>query len=397
MSTDSAPAGRARPIYLDYHATTPTDPRVAAVVLHHLTTAFGNASSADHAFGDEAEAAVEAARAEVAALVDVPPSWVVFTSGATESLNLAIQGFTAALARAGRRPRLAVSPVEHRAVLDTCEHLARDGRVELRYLRVDECARLDLDHLGEVCRAGVDLVAVMAANNEVGTVYPVDAVGALAEAHGAAFLCDATQAAGKVPIAAARAGVTFLTLSAHKFYGPKGVGALIVRRGAPLEAAQRGGSQERGMRSGTLNVPGIAGLGEAARLRRLEMVADEAAVAGRRDTLEAALIDHIPGLIVNGDRAARLAGNLHVSVPGAPNGAVVARLRDRVALATGAACSSGVEAPSHVLRAMGLPEALQDGALRIGLGKFTTDAELAAAAPLIAGAVHGARITLTAR
>lgn len=383
--------GRARPIYLDYHATTPTDPRVAAVVLHHLTTAFGNASSADHAFGDEAEAAVEAARAEVAALVNAPPAAVVFTSGATESLNLALQGFTAALARAGHRPRLAVSPVEHRAVLDTCAHLAREGRAELRWLRVDDRARLDLDHVEDVCRAGVDLVVAMAANNEVGTLYPVDAVGALAEAHGAAFLCDATQAAGKVPLLATRSGVTFLALSAHKFYGPKGAGALVVRRGAPLEAALRGGGHERGLRSGTLNVPGIAGLGEAARLRRAEMAADEPAIARRRDTMEATLLDAIPGLVVNGDRAARLAGNLHVSVPDVPNGAVVARLRERVALATGAACSSGVEAPSHVLRAMRLPQPIQDGALRLSLGKFTTDEDVSRAAAALAEAVHAAR------
>lgn len=384
-----------RPIYLDYHATTPVDPRVAAVVLHHLTEVFGNASSADHVMGDEAENAVEEARSQVAGLMDVSPEEVIFTSGATESMNLALQGFAHRFYRQeGRAPKVAISAVEHRAAIETARALAKANRISLTLLPVDNEAQIDLDALRQAADDGVELVCIMAANNEVGTLYPLHDIGAITQSVGATFLCDAAQAAGKVELSATRLGINFVALSAHKIYGPKGIGALIVRRGSSIDPIMFGGGHERGIRPGTINVAGVAGLGEACRLRRMEMRTDETAIAQLRDRLEVDLLRRIDGVVVNGSRANRLAGNLHISVPDVPNGAIIARLRDKLAIATGAACTSGVDAPSHVLQAMGLPHPVQDGALRLGLGKFTTSAEIDAAADLLDDAVSNARKAL---
>lgn len=380
-----------RPIYFDYHATTPVDPRVAEVILRHMTTDFGNASSVDHAYGDAAQETVSTARRQVAALVGTSHRSVVFTSGATESINLALRGLAYQPRPAARPLRVGVPPTEHKAVLDTCAWLARGGHAVVVGLTVDRHGRLDLGDLEEHCRRGLDLVCVMAANNEVGTITPMDQVGALAARYGVAVLCDATQAAGKISLQRDAWQLTFLALSAHKFQGPKGAGALIVPPDTLIEPLLSGGGHERGLRSGTLNVSGIAGLGEAARLRRLEMAVDEPRIAAERDYLQGRLLKLIPGMVVNGDQNSRLAGNLHFSVPDVPNSAVVARLRRTVALSTGAACSSGIVAPSHVLRAIGLPEDLVKGALRIGLGKFTTREEIDRAAVLIAQAVSEAR------
>lgn len=384
-----------RPIYLDYHATTPTDPRVVEVVTRHMTEVFGNASSTDHVFGDEAEAAVVTAGKQVASLVGAEPRSIVFTSGATESINLAIQGLVRAARRAGRdKLRIGLMPVEHRAVLDTCAALADVGLAELTLFRVDERARLDLEDFERKCHTGLDLVCVMAANNEVGTLYPIQQTVAIAHEHGALFFTDATQAAGKIPLDFTEWGIDLLALSAHKMYGPKGVGALVVAPGIRLEPVLYGGAHQRRLRSGTLNVPGIAGLGEACRLRVLEMATDEPRIAALRDRLQSLLSSTIPDLVVNGDLERRLAGNLHVSICGVPNGAVVGRLRRSVALSTGAACASGIEAPSHVLRAMGLPADRTEGALRIGIGKFTVEDEVDRAANLIACAVRQIRSVL---
>lgn len=386
------------PIYLDYHATTPTDPRVANVLLHYLTRAFGNASSADHVFGDEAEAAVASARAHVAGLVGSPARSVIFTSGATESINLALVGFAKARAEGAvcRPLRIGVSRMEHRAVLDTCRVLAETGAAQLRWMPVDGLGRVDLDGIENACRSGLDLLCLMAANNEVGTVYPVAVASDIAARYGVALFCDATQAVGKVPVRFTEWGVTLLALSAHKMYGPKGCGALIVASDADIRPIIHGGGHQRDLRSGTLNVPGIAGLGEACRLRAEEMAVDEPMIARRRDELQRRLVDSLPGIVVNGDVSNRLAGNLHISIPDVPNGAIVARLRHIVALSTGSACSSGIEAPSHVLRAMGLPAAVADGSLRMGLGKFTTDDEVVRAAELIAAAARDVRVVLVA-
>ncbi|MFH7241611.1 MAG: cysteine desulfurase family protein [Spirulina sp.] len=378
-------------IYLDYHATTPVDPRVAEKVLQAMTTHFGNASSLDHEVGDRAEAAVKQASRHVAELVGATPRDIIFTSGATESLNLAIQGTINALAplslgrgaggegqRAGGegKPRIAISTVEHKAVLDTCAALQKQGRIDLIYIPVDTQARLDLDALEQACAHGLHLLCIMAANNEVGTVYPIEKIAAIAQRYQVPFLCDACQAVGKIPIQFNEWGLTLLALSAHKLYGPQGVGALVVQRGYQLAPLTYGGGQQRGIRPGTLNLPGIVGLGEACRLRVDEMAVDEAEIGKKRDRLQALLQDHIPNLVINGDPQNRLAGNLHISIPGIPNSAIIARVRHKLALSTGSACSSGVEAPSHVLRAMNLPEPLVEGSLRLGLGKFTTASDV---------------------
>jgi cysteine desulfurase len=387
-----------QPIYLDYHATTPTDPRVASVVLHHMTTAFGNASSRDHPYGREAEEAILTAAREVAELTGTSARRVVFTSGATESLNLTLQGFVRARrARSSPRVRIALPRLEHRAVLDTCEWLSERGDAELIWLPVDSSGRLDLDAVEDTCRRGIDLLCVMAANNEIGTLYPLAELGALGSRYGVPVLSDATQAVGKVPVRVDEWGLSMLALTAHKLYGPKGVGALIFDRDTSLEPILRGGGHQRGLRPGTLNVPGIAGLGEACRLRRVEMGVDEPAIARRRDRLQSILVEGIRGLVVNGDPHDRLAGNLHVSVPDVPNTAVIARVWDQVALATGSACSSGVESPSHVMHALQLPPPLIRGALRIGLGKFTTDEDVERAGEIISGAVAEIRVAMQRR
>ncbi len=256
------------PIYLDYHATTPVDPRVAEKMLHYMTTEFGNASSIDHSYGDRAQKAVSQAASQVAELIGASHKEIVFTSGATESINLAIQGTIFAHTPATGKPRIGVSPVEHKAVLDTCNALAKKGLAEIVYLRIDSQGRLDLDKLEQVCATGVALLCVMAANNEIGTIYPVEAIGNLAKTYDIPFLCDASQAVGKIPIKFQEWGITYLTISAHKLYGPKGVGALVIRKGYRLEPILFGGGHQQGIRSGTLNVPGIVGLGEACRLRQ---------------------------------------------------------------------------------------------------------------------------------
>lgn len=383
------------PIYLDYHATTPVDPRVADVVMRHMVSVFGNASSADHEAGDAAEAAVETARAEVALLVGAEPSSVVFTSGATESVNLALQGFVRSRP-ANRRVRLVVSAVEHACVLETSRELVREGRAELAEIGVDERGRISSDAVEAACEKGADLVCVMAANNEIGNVYPVVEFSAIAARHGAAFLTDATQACGKVPVSMEASQLSFLALSAHKLYGPKGVGAVIVRDHRLLRPTSHGGEQERRLRPGTLNVSGIAGLGEACRLRRLEMTADESEIGGRRDRLQDLIASGTDGITVNGDLSSRLAGNLHLSVDGVPNTAIIANVRHRLSIATGAACSSRIEAPSHVLRAMRLSQSRMDGALRFGIGKFTTDGEINEAAELVLAAIKSIRSGLGA-
>lgn len=387
-------------IYLDYQATTPVDPRVAAKVLQAMTEGFGNASSLDHEFGDRAAAAVKTAARHVATLVGAAPRDVIFTSGATESLNLAIQGTLNALtslAQVGRGvggeglPRIAISAVEHRAVLDICKALHHQGRIELIQIPVDAQARLDLGQLEQACASGLDLLCTMAANNEVGTLYPIDKIAAIAQRYQIPLLCDACQAVGKVPIQFNEWSLTILALSGHKIYGPQGVGALVVRRDHRLVPLLYGGGQQRGLRPGTLNLPGIVGLGEACRLRAVEMAVDEAEIAERRDHLQVLLQDHIPDLVINGDLQNRLAGNLHISIPGLPNSAIIARVRHQIAISTGSACSSGVEAPSHVLRAMALADPIVEGALRIGLGKFSTDEDIDHATEILAQAVRAIR------
>jgi cysteine desulfurase len=369
------------PIYLDYHATTPVDLRVADRVYQAMTLEFGNASSIDHEYGDRAEAAVNQAAKHLANLVGASPREIIWTSGATESINLAIQG---SLPPNPVKPyRIALLPLEHKAVLDTCQIYEQRGWAELIYLEVDSQGRPNLDRIEQVCSQGLSLLCVMAANNEIGTIYPIDKIGQIAQKYQIPFLCDASQVVGKIEIDFSNWGITFLAISGHKLYAPKGIGALVVRKGTRLQPQIFGGSHQRGLRSGTLNVPGIVGLGEACRLTQAEMAEDQTAITARRDRLQSLLSNAIPNLVINGDLEHRLAGNLHISIPRVPNSAVIARIRHQLAISTGSACSSGVEAPSHVLRALQLPEDLVTGALRIGIGKFTTDDEIDRAAEIL--------------
>jgi cysteine desulfurase len=376
-----------RPIYLDYHATTPVDPRVASVVMEYMLTEFGNASSIDHIYGDKADRIVKQAAKQVADLVGALPREVVFTSGATESINLVLQGLPQKSPSA-HKLKIAVLPIEHKAVLDTCDALTKKGIAEIIFLKVDRQGKLDLEHLETTCSQDIDLICVMAVNNEIGTIYPVAEIGAIAQKYNIPFLCDATQAVGKIPINFRDWGITYLALSGHKMYAPKGIGALILRKGYQLEPLIYGGGQQKGIRAGTLNVAGIAGLGEACRLRQLEMEQDEREIAIKRDRLQSLLLESIPELVINGDRFNRLAGNLHISIPNIPNKVIIARIRDQLAIATGSACASGVEAASHVLQVINLPTNLIEGALRISIGKFTTDAEIDRAANILIAAMY---------
>lgn len=373
------------PIYFDYHATTPVDRRVAERIYHCMTEEFGNASSVDHSWGDRAEKAVKQAAKQVAELVGSSPREIVWTSGATESINLVIQGSLSP--NPGKPHRIALLPLEHKAILDTCHILEKRGWAELTYLQVDCRGRLNLDHLEQVCADGLSLLCVMAANNEIGNIYPIQPIAQIAQRYGIPFLCDASQAVGKIPLSFQDWGIIYLAISAHKLYGPKGSGALVVKKGYHLEPILFGGGHQKGIRSGTLNVPGIVGLGEACHLRLLEMDEDEKVIACLRDRLQSLLIDKIPGLLINGDLSCRLAGNLHISIPDVPNSAIIARVRSKLAISTGAACSSGVQTPSHVLQAMTLSSNVIEGALRIGIGKFTTFEEIEQAAEILATAV----------
>ncbi len=377
------------PIYLDHHSTTPVDPRVAAEVSRVMTIDFGNANSVEHLYGEIAADLATEAKCEVAQVVGGEAEGVHFTSGSTESIRLAVSH---AVATQGRRPlRVALSTVEHRAVIDAIASYEQTESVIVRWIPVDGRARLEMEALQEACQDGVDLVCVMAANNEVGTIYPIREIVQIANRAGARSLVDATQAVGRIPIEAREWGITYLTVSAHKIYGPKGVGALVVSPNVQLWSANGAGHAAM---QGTPNVPGIVGLGRACQLRRLEMSEDEPQMASQRDRLEEVLLGGIHGLVVNGDRSRRLTNNLHVSVPYVPNDAVISRLRQLVALSSGSACSSAAQTPSHVLRAMGLSEPLQEGALRIGTGKFTTDDEIERAGKYIAEAVASTRHAL---
>jgi cysteine desulfurase len=374
-----------KPIYFDYHSTTPVDLRVAEKVMYYMTTAFGNASSVDHGYGDEAAQAVKQARQQIAELINASSKEIIFTSGATESINLAIQGH---IFQQNHPSKIIVSLVEHKAVLDTCKELAKKGLVEIIWLKVNQQAQIDLEHLEKVCSEGAALLCIMAANNEVGTIYPIQKIGAIAQKYNIPFLCDASQAIGKIPINFQDWGITYLAISGHKLYAPKGVGALVVRQGYHLQPLIYGGGHQQGIRSGTLNVPGIVGLGEACKLRQLEMEEDEKKIAILRDTLQNLLQAQISNLVVNGNLNNRLSGNLHISIPGILNSAVIARVSHKLAISTGASCSSGAIAPSHVLQAMNLSESIIEGALRIGIGKFTTKEEIETASSLIISAVN---------
>ena len=378
---------RNRPIYLDNQATTPCDPRVVAAMLPYFSEAFGNPHSVEHALGREAEAAVARARAEVAALIGATPREIVFTSGATESNNLAIKGAARFAARMGNpRRRLITLATEHKCVLQATADLAEEG-FEPVFLPVRPDGRLDPEALRMALATPTLLVSVMAANNETGVLQDIAALAALAHQAGALFHTDAAQAVGKIPIDVTAQGIDLLSISGHKLYGPKGVGALYVRhrprvRLAPLIS---GGGQERGLRSGTLPAPLIVGFGAACRIAGAEMAAEAERLAGLRERLLARLGDAIPGISVNGSREHRLAGNLNLAFPAARAETLLADLPD-LCLSTGSACSSAAVEPSYVLGAMGVPAEVAARSLRIGIGRFTSAAEIDLAAAMLIAA-----------
>ena len=359
--------------YFDYPATTPVDPRVLDAMLPYFTQRFGNAASRNHAFGWEAAEAVEAARGQVAALINARPADVVFTSGATESNNLAIKGVVEA--RRGRGNHVVTLATEHPSVLDACRALARDG-IEVTVLPVGRDGLVDPVEVARVVGERTLLVSVMAANNEIGVLQPIEDIARLCRALGVVFHTDASQAIGKVPFDVEAVGADLVSFTAHKFYGPKGVGALWVRRKAVEVAIQmHGGGHERGLRSGTLNVPGIVGLGKACELCRLEGPEEARRLGALRDRLLATLRAALPDLVVNGSLAHRLPQNLNVSFPGI-DAESLAIAMDGVAISSGSACATGKPKPSAVLKALGLPDDLAFASLRFGLGRWTTEADV---------------------
>ena len=364
-----------KPVYLDHHATTPVDPRVLEAMLPFLGPKFGNAASRGHSFGWEAESAVELARKRVAELAGAAAREVVFTSGATESDNLALKGTMEAHRAQGNH--VVTMATEHKAVLDTARRLERQG-CRLTVLAPERDGLLDLDRLREAILPGTVLVSVMQANNEIGVIQPVREIGAICREKGVLFHCDAAQGFGKVPIRVEDDHTDLMSVSAHKMYGPKGIGALYVRRRNPrvdLSAQMDGGGHEFGMRSGTLNVPAIVGFGEACAICAREMAEESARLAGLRDRLKRRIEAGLDGVYVNGSMEHRLPGNLNMSFAGADGESLLMSLPE-VALSTGSACTSATVEPSYVLKALGVGEGLARSSLRFGLGRFNTEEEV---------------------
>jgi cysteine desulfurase len=380
-------------IYLDHHATTPVDPQVLAAMLPYFTEKFGNPSSRQHVFGQEAARAVAEGRARVAALVGAQPEEIVFTSGATESDNLAIRGAARSFAPRGRH--VVTTAIEHPAVLEPCRTLEREG-FEVTRVEVGPDGVVDPARVAAALRADTVLVSVMAANNEIGTIQPVEEIGALCRDRSLVFHCDAVQALGRIPVDVDAWKVDFMSLSAHKMYGPKGVGALYVRRDRKprlrLQPQAEGGGQEKGARSGTLNVPGIVGFGEAARLAAQAIAAGEPQrVRALRDRLFAGLRTRLDGVELNGVAEPRLPGNLHVSIDRAEAETLILSLGGSIALSSGAACAEAEGKGSHVLRALGLPDERVYTALRFGLGRYNDAGEVDTVVEALAEAVKAAR------
>jgi cysteine desulfurase len=362
-------------IYLDNNATTRADPRVVEVMLPFFADDYGNAASRHHAFGRRAEAAVEEAREQVANLLGATPREVVFTSGATESNNLALKGVAARLR--GRGGHLITAVTEHHAVLDVAKRLEREG-FRVTYLPVDRHGRVSPEQVEEAITETTFLVSLMAANNEIGTLHPVAEIGAVCKRRGVLFHTDAAQYAGKLPLDVEAMNVDLLSLSGHKMYGPKGVGALYVRRRSPtvrLEPQLDGGGQERGVRSGTLNVPGIVGLGKACELCQAEMPAEADRLTALRERLREGIMGSLAGVTLNGHPTERLPGNLNLSFAWVRGEALLMGLRG-VAVSSGSACTSANPEPSYVLRAVGVDDELAHASLRFSAGRFNTAEEI---------------------
>ncbi len=363
------------PIYLDHNATTACDPRVVDAMIPYFTQNFGNAASRNHPFGWQAEEAVDYAREQVAKLIGADPKEIIFTSGATEADNLAIKGIYEMYAQKGNH--IITCNIEHKAVLDTCKHLEKSG-AEVTYLKVKENGLIDLQELEAAMRPTTILVAIMYANNEIGTVMPMKEISQIARKHGALVFSDATQAVGKIPVDVNRDGIDLLAMTAHKMYGPKGVGALYVRRKGPrvkVTAQMDGGGHERGMRSGTLNVPGIVGFGKACELCLNEMEKDAAHTSGLRDKLETALLQ-LDEAYVNGDKEHRLPHVSNISFKYVEGEGLLMGFNKNIALSSGSACTSASLEPSYVLKALGLGDDLAHSSLRFGLGRYTTEEQI---------------------
>ena len=363
------------PIYLDNHATTQVDPRVLQAMLPFFSEKFGNAASRSHQFGWEGEQAVEAAREQIAKLVGAGAKEIIFTSGATESDNLAIKGVAEACRDKGDHIITVAS--EHKAVLDSCKHLEKQG-YRVTYLSVASDGLLSLDDLKAAFGDKTILVTVMYANNEVGVVQPVAEIGRLCHERGVLFHCDAVQAIGKIPVDVNRDGIDVMSITAHKLYGPKGTGALYVRSKIPhvqVAAQIDGGGHEHGMRSGTLNVPGIAGLGKACELAMEEMPMESPRIAALRDKLKHQLEENLDDVHVNGSIEHRLPGNLNIRFGGVDSESLLMGIND-IAVSTGAACTAAKIEPSYVLKAMGLTDEQANSTLRFGIGRFNTEAEI---------------------
>lgn len=360
-------------VYLDNMATTPVDRRVLAAMLPYFCDNFGNAASKTHQWGNEAAMAVERAREQVAVLLGARSREIIFTAGATESNNLALKG----VAQYAGSGHIITCQTEHKAVLDVCKTLEQRG-FALTYLGVDRDGCIDLDALDKAIREDTILVSLMAANNEIGALHPLAEIGALCKRRGVLWHCDAAQAVGKVPLDVEKLGIDLLSLSAHKLYGPKGQGALYIRSRSPrvrLAAQTEGGSQERGLRAGTLNVPGIVGLGEACRLAQVELATERVRLLHLRTLLYSRLCGELVGIELNGPETERLPGNLSVCFTGVDGAELLVRLGD-IALSSGSACASDSPVPSPVLAAMGRSPEQARSTLRFGLGRFTTEEDI---------------------
>lgn len=378
------------PVYMDYNATTPCDERVLAAMLPFFTQHYGNAASKHHSFGWSAQAAVDIARQQVATLIGATDKEIVFTSGATEAVNLAIKGVAELYAVKGNH--IITTAVEHSAVLDTCRYLEKKG-IEVTYLPVNASGQINVQELEAAIRPTTVLIAAIYANNETGTIFPVKTIGAIAKQHNVLFFTDATQAVGKLPIDVVAEDIDLLALSAHKLYGPKGAGALYIRRRNPrvqLQAQLQGGGHEQGWRSGTLNVPGIVGLGKACSLAAESMKAENERLAILRNKLEQGILA-LPETYVNGDKQNRLSHVSNISFRYVPHQALITGVTKHIAVSSGSACASASGQPSHVLLAMGRGSQLARSSLRFSLGRFTTEEEVNTVIELVTETVNTIR------
>ena len=363
------------PIYMDNHATTPMDPRVLQAMLPYFTEKFGNAASRNHSFGWAGEEAVETARQQIASLINATPKEIIFTSGATESDNLMIKGVAEMYREKGNH--IITQAIEHKAVLDTCKRLEKNG-YEVTYLPVQKDGRVNPEDVRKAIRPTTILITIMYANNEIGVINPMAEIGKIAKEHGIIFAVDGVQAVGKIPVDVIKDNIDLLAISGHKIYGPKGVGALYVRRRNPrvqLSAIIDGGGHERGMRSGTLNVTGIVGLGKACELCQQDMAQESERVSKLRDRLKAGLEGKLDEVFINGSLDHRLPNNLNMSFAYVEGESLLMGIND-VAVSSGSACTSATLEPSYVLKALGVGEDLAHTSIRFGLGRFTTEEEV---------------------